>query len=42
MAKMGIWVMYNADADGLMLDEDAPMPMNAKNVVESDRRWKIW
>jgi len=26
---------YNADADGLML-EDAPMPMNTKNVVESD------
>ena len=32
---MGIWVKYNADAGGLMLDEDAPMPMNAKNVVES-------
>jgi hypothetical protein len=39
MAKMGIWVKYNADADGLMLDEDVPMPMNAKNVVESDGRW---
>ena len=35
MDKMGIWMKYNADADGLML-EDAPMPMNAKNVVESD------
>jgi len=34
MAKTGIWMKYNADADGLML-EDAPMPMNAKNVVES-------
>jgi hypothetical protein len=32
MAKMGNWVKYNADADRLMLDEDAPMPVNAKNV----------
>jgi hypothetical protein len=38
MAKMGIWVKYNADADGLMLDEDTPMPINAKNVDESDGR----
>jgi hypothetical protein len=39
MAKMGVWVKYNADVDGLMLDEDAPMPMNAKNVVKS--RWTV-
>jgi hypothetical protein len=38
MVKIGIWATYNADADGLMLDKDAPMPMNAKNVVESDGR----
>jgi len=32
---MGIWKKYDADADGLMLGEDVPMSMNAKNVVES-------
>src|SRR5271170_7364258 len=35
MAKTDIWMKYDADGDGLMLDEDAPMSMNAKTIVES-------